>query len=203
MFQNQPERAPCGDDARRMFVVNDAMLSYHSSTTRSITASVAAGGPSGSSDTNDRRLPDRTGGGEVLTAYLEACERHSGANAAALVVGPESGAILRWSTAAEALFGYTQDDMVGMPVAVLVAASQHDEFHAEVRRYGESRLGLDLGTGVPFEQTIICKSGERRVMQVTLMNLASVLYAGVSDSRGAWTPVLVQFFPLPSHYQGQ
>jgi PAS domain S-box-containing protein len=203
IFQNQPERAPYGDEARRMFVVNNATLSYHSSTIRSTAAWVAAGGSSGSSDTNDQRLPDRTGSGEVLTAYLEACERQAGPNAAALVVGPETGAILRWSTAAEALFGYTEDEALGRPVADLVAAYQRDEFHAEVRRYGESRFGLDLGIGVPFEQIVICKSGERRVVHVTLMNLASVLYTGTARPRSAWVLVLVQFFSPSSRFDGQ
>ena len=72
------------------------------------------------------------------------------------------GTILSWNRAAERLFGYTADEVVGRPLAVLVPADRLDELAGIIAR-------LRRGQGVDhFETVRVCKDGRRVDVSLTI-----------------------------------
>jgi PAS domain S-box-containing protein len=97
----------------------------------------------------------------------------SQANDAIMSTDP-AGALLTWNTAAERLFGYPPDQVIGQPIGLL------DEPHGRPRA-GDAELGMDgmaqrvLDTGAPDQAEASCRraDGSRVIVDVSIAPLRS------------------------------
>ena len=90
------------------------------------------------------RLTEETGSFEEFGALLEAAVD-------AIVVSDIEGRIIAFNRAAEQLFGYPSDEVLGKPLELLMPEPYHSEHHAYIDRYlqtGEPRI---IGVGRAVE----------------------------------------------------
>jgi PAS domain S-box-containing protein len=96
-----------------------------------------------------------------------------------------TGTVLEWNPAAEALFGYSRRQAVGLDIATLIIPESHREQHTEglarVRATGESRLAgqrLQLpamdraGRSFPIELTLQATHGGRLIFHAFLHDIS-------------------------------
>jgi PAS domain S-box-containing protein len=92
----------------------------------------------------------------------------------AIIVGDAmTGRIVLWNPAAEALFGYTADEAIGLPIDVLVPdelKAQHQAGLAAFRETGNGRL---IDDGAPVELPARRRSGEEMWVELTLTRIES------------------------------
>jgi len=72
------------------------------------------------------------------------------------------GIINTWNAGAQAIFGYSEDDMVGQPIRVLIPPDRHDEENLFLRRLARGEK-IDH-----FETTRLHKDGRRIEVSVTI-----------------------------------
>ena len=65
----------------------------------------------------------------------------------AIIVISSDGKIERFNAAAEEMFGYTRDEIIGRDVGVLMRASDNTQHDGYVKRYMQSREAKIIGTG--------------------------------------------------------
>lgn len=75
--------------------------------------------------------------------------------------------IALWNPAAERLFGYSEAEAVGMPLAHLVPPELSDAHHEGVHRFRSTGVGVLVG-GAPVEVPALTKDGKRLVVALTL-----------------------------------
>ncbi|HWC13490.1 MAG TPA: PAS domain-containing sensor histidine kinase [Actinomycetota bacterium] len=79
---------------------------------------------------------------------------------AVIVAEARSQEIVLWNPAAEALFGYSQDEAIGMLVEELVPPELKDNHRMGISRYAERRSGPLVEARKPVELPAVCKGGE-------------------------------------------
>jgi PAS domain S-box-containing protein len=87
----------------------------------------------------------------------------------AVIVGDaESGRIVLWNPAAEALFGYPAAEAVGMPLEVLVPERLREAHRNGLARYTAGEPGPLLGAAHPTEIPALRRDGEEITVELTL-----------------------------------
>ena len=87
----------------------------------------------------------------------------------AVVVGEAgSGAIALWNPAAEALFGYSAGEAVGMPLEALVPEGLRGAHRAGLARYAAGESGRLIEADRPVEVPALRKGGEEIAVELTL-----------------------------------
>lgn len=77
----------------------------------------------------------------------------------AVVVGGQDGRILAWNPAAEQLYGYTAEEVVGQPFDRLIPEHNMAEVQALMETYTPGPLGSVPGSSAPIEMPATHKSG--------------------------------------------
>lgn len=98
---------------------------------------------------------------QALNSSYQLAEALDLASVAMIIASLEDGAILRWNRAAADVYGYTQEEAVGRPLALLESLDQRgalDEVLAALRR-GESARSIDV--------VHVGKEGQRRRVALT------------------------------------
>ena len=93
----------------------------------------------------------------------------------AIVVTDDSGRILLWNAAAKRIFGYDEQEAVGMNVDRLVPSSYKDAHHAGMERYRRTGHGRLIDAGRPAEVPAAHKEGHEVWVDLTL---SPVLHEG-------------------------
>lgn len=87
----------------------------------------------------------------------------------ALIVGdPQSGRIVLWNQAAEALFGYSAEEAIGSPMEMLVPDNLKEMHREGLRRFAETGHGRLVDSGDSAELPAIRKDGTEIVVELTL-----------------------------------
>lgn len=92
----------------------------------------------------------------------------------AVVVGDaDTGRIVLWNRAAEALFGYDGEEAVGMPILDLVPARLRAAHNAGIDRYGHTGPGRLLATGDRVELPALHRDGGELWVELSLTELTA------------------------------
>ncbi len=87
----------------------------------------------------------------------------------AVIVGDiESGTIVLWNKAAEALFGFTAGEALGQPLSLIVTESLRAQHVAGLARYRKLRTGALVGRAKPALVTARAKDGREFPVELTL-----------------------------------
>lgn len=87
----------------------------------------------------------------------------------AVIIGDiDSGTIVLWNRAAEALFGYPAEEALGQPLALIVAESLRAQHTAGLARYRKLRTGPLVGRTKPAEVVARAKDGREIPVELTL-----------------------------------
>ncbi len=93
----------------------------------------------------------------------------------AVVVGSvHTGRIVLWSPSAAALFGYAEDEAVGMPLDTLIPDRFKAAHHAGLARYGATRHGTLIDSGHAAQVAARRKDGEELAIELTLTPLEQI-----------------------------
>jgi PAS domain S-box-containing protein len=92
---------------------------------------------------------------------------------AVVVADLGSGCIVLWNPAAERLFGYSADEVIGQPIEILMDDGIGNVHHAGLERYRRSGHGLIIDAGKPVEVPGRTRSGECVRVELTLSPVAS------------------------------
>src|SRR5690242_17058406 len=90
---------------------------------------------------------------------------------AVVVGGVQTGRIVLWSPSAAVLFGYAEDEAVGMPIDVLVPDKFKAAHHAGLARYGATGHGALIDSGHAAQVAARRKDGEELAIELTLTPL--------------------------------
>jgi PAS domain S-box-containing protein len=102
----------------------------------------------------------------------------------ALVVGDaRTGRIVSWNPAAEALFGYSAEEAVGLPIDVLVPTALKARHRAGLAHYEQTGHGPLVDGGGPVELPARRKSGEELWVELSLSPLEADGVGGGPGSR--------------------
>lgn len=91
---------------------------------------------------------------------------------AVIVADLGRGLIVQWNPAAAELFGYTEEEAIGMPLETLVPDELREQHRNGVRRYAESRRGELVDLHRPVELPAIKKGGERTHVELQFAPVA-------------------------------
>ena len=92
----------------------------------------------------------------------------------AVIVGEvQSGRIVLWNPAATALFGYTEEEAVGMLIEALVPNQLKPQHRSGISQYAATGEGSLIATGVPAELPAVRKDGEQIVIELSLTALSA------------------------------
>jgi diguanylate cyclase (GGDEF)-like protein/PAS domain S-box-containing protein len=87
---------------------------------------------------------------------------------ALIVVDAHTGRIVLWNPAAEVVFGYTQDEAIGMAVETLVPPALRGQHRFGLQRYAETGRGSLIDARRPLELPALRKTGEQIDLELTL-----------------------------------
>ena len=88
----------------------------------------------------------------------------------AVIVGEtRSQEIVLWNPAAEALFGYSQDEAIGMLIEELVPPELKENHREGISRYGRLRSGPLVDAGDPVQVPAIRKDGQRLDVEIVFV----------------------------------
>ncbi len=92
----------------------------------------------------------------------------------AVIVGEaRSGRIVLWNPAATVLFGYTEDEAVGMLIEALVPDQLKPQHRRGISQYAATGQGALVAGGVPAELPAVRKDGEQIVIELSLTALSA------------------------------
>lgn len=91
-----------------------------------------------------------------------------------IVANAETERIVLWNPAATAVFGYSEEEAVGMPLHRLVPESLRDRHRAGIRRYAETGRGDLIGQRQVLELPALRKDGTEITIEFSLTPLESV-----------------------------
>jgi PAS domain S-box-containing protein len=91
--------------------------------------------------------------------------------AAIVAVEAETHAIVLWTRAAEALFGYTAREALGLTIEALVPPALRDELWEEVAQRAAPEPAWNLDAGVPFAFAMLESSGGEFPVELSLTRL--------------------------------
>jgi PAS domain S-box-containing protein len=106
----------------------------------------------------------------MVTGPIDFAALVQGAGDAIVVAGPD-GSILLWNRAAERLFGYSQEEVLGKSLDLIIPErfrNRHWEGYREVMRTGKTRYGADV-----LRVPAVHKDGQRLSIAFTV----SLLYS--------------------------
>jgi PAS domain S-box-containing protein len=111
---------------------------------------------------HESRMTDDLERAEVIRAQYAAIVESSND---AIIAKDLDGVISAWNAAAERMFGYTEREAIGQPIAIVIPADMRDEEHDILRR-------LRSGERIQHCETIrITKTGERLNVSLTISPL--------------------------------
>ncbi len=97
----------------------------------------------------------------------------------AVIVGDAAtGRIVLWSPAAETLFGYTADDVVGQLIEVLVPEALKPRHRIGLASYAETGHGPLVDSGVPVELPALRKDGQALTVELSLSPITTAQVPG-------------------------
>jgi PAS domain S-box-containing protein len=97
----------------------------------------------------------------------------------AIVLGEAgSGRIVLWNPAAERLFGYAADEIVGRSIELLVPEPLREQHRAGIARYTQTGHGPLIDGGKPVEVPAVRKNGEQILIELSLSRLDDVTPEG-------------------------
>ncbi|MDP9369631.1 MAG: ATP-binding protein [Chloroflexota bacterium] len=97
---------------------------------------------------------------------------------AAIVGDAASGRVVLWSPSAEALFGYSAEEIVGHPIEVLVPDALKGRHRAGLARYATTGHGALIDAGGPVELPARCKDGADITIELTLAPIEGITVPG-------------------------
>ena len=93
----------------------------------------------------------------------------------AVVVGDaETGRIVLWNPAAEALFGLSAAEAVGLPIETLVPESLRQRHRAGLAHFRETGRGAIVDSGLVMELPALRRSGEQITIELTLSPIRAI-----------------------------
>ena len=96
-----------------------------------------------------------------------------------VIVGDaDTGRIVLWNPAAEALFGYPAAEAIGLPLAVLVPDRLKAQHQAGLARYRAGAAGSIVGAGHAVELPALRKGGEEICIELSLSRLEGAAVDG-------------------------
>jgi protein-histidine pros-kinase len=93
---------------------------------------------------------------------------------AVIVADAGSGAIVLWNPAAETLFGYAPEEVIGRPIELLVPAPFKDRHRAGLARYLTTGHGALIDSGAPVELLARRKDGTQVAIELSLTPLPDI-----------------------------
>jgi PAS domain S-box-containing protein len=97
----------------------------------------------------------------------------------AIVVGDaDSGDIVLWNPAAERLFGYAADEVVGRSIEILIPERLRPAHRAGLARFRETGTGPLVDDGRPVELPALTKAGQETTVELTLSRVEDPRSAG-------------------------
>ena len=87
---------------------------------------------------------------------------------AVVVADAVTGRIVLWNPAAEAIFGYSADEALGLTVEMLVPEYLRPQYRTGIAHFAASGHGSIIDSPVPVELPARTKDGEERVIELTL-----------------------------------
>lgn len=93
---------------------------------------------------------------------------------AVVVVDVATERIVLWNPAATAIFGYAQEEALGMPLVDLVPASHRDAHLAGIARYRKTGRGTIIDAGLPVEVPAARRDGAPLTIELSLSPLTGV-----------------------------
>ncbi len=100
-----------------------------------------------------------------LDTVRRAAMRMAAAIPDAIVCSDETGRVTFWNAAAERLFGYTRNQMLGKPLAQIVPAEYLPHHRAMMARRLNGRNGVPAAQGIKV--TCLCQDGSRVPVELT------------------------------------
>ncbi|MBU6428743.1 MAG: PAS domain S-box protein, partial [Cyanobacteria bacterium REEB65] len=111
-----------------------------------------------------KRHPDEFGIGTLFYAMHDA-----------IIVGDTStGTIVLWNPGAERLFGYTAEEAIGQPMAMLVPEHLKEAHNSGIARYAETGAGDLVQSHRPIELPSLGKDGSEVWIEMTLNPVISI-----------------------------
>lgn len=88
------------------------------------------------------------------------------------------GRIVLWNPAAERIFGYTVDQIVGKPIALLIPEELRGRHRAGMAHFAVTGHGELIDTGTPMEVPALRKDGSRITIELTLHAIRDIALPG-------------------------
>src|ERR1035437_4644699 len=86
---------------------------------------------------------------------------------AIVVVDVESGAIVLWNPAAEATFGYTESDVLGCSIDIILPGRSKEQHRAGFARYLRTGHGSFINRGRAVELSALTKAGNAIIVELS------------------------------------
>ena len=97
---------------------------------------------------------------------------------AVVVADADTGRIVLWNPAAEALFGYSAAEALGLPIEVLIPERLKAQHRAGLAQYCATGHGAAIDSQVPLELPAVRKTGEEVAIELSLSPLDDVIADG-------------------------
>jgi PAS domain S-box-containing protein len=88
-----------------------------------------------------------------------------------VVADVDTGLIVLWNPAAEAMFGYAADEIIGQPIERLMPERYRQRHATGMRHYRASGHGVYIDSGRPMELPAVTRAGEALTIELTLSPL--------------------------------
>lgn len=102
---------------------------------------------------------------------VELCKVLDTLTDAAIVMEVDTGLIVLWNRAAEEIFGYSAQEVIGKPADRLMPADMRARHNAGLAAYRETGHGALIDSGKPLELLALRRSGEPFAIELTLSRL--------------------------------
>lgn len=87
---------------------------------------------------------------------------------AVIVADTSNETIVLWNPAATRIFGYSEEEALGMPLHSIVPLGMKDRHRRGIARFQETGHGIWVDSGAPLELTAVHKDGSEIAVDLTL-----------------------------------